>query len=105
EPEGFDPSYAVDFWDITNRQDWSACEAVQRGVSSSGYRPGPLSSWEGTVYQFLAWIANLYLGNGVVVPVAPERHRVGSDPAHSRRVPSPRRAMIQTSPFHPRTSE
>ena len=29
----FDPSYAVDFWDLTNRQDWAACESVQRGLS------------------------------------------------------------------------
>lgn len=73
--EGFDPSYAVDFWDITNREDWTACEAVQRGVSNQGYRPGPLSSWEGTVHQFLSWAANHYLGNGSVVPMAPERER------------------------------
>ena len=39
----FDPSYAVDFWDLTNRQDWSACEAVQRGLSSPFASPGPLS--------------------------------------------------------------
>ena len=25
---GFDPSYAVDFWDLTNRQDWSAVETA-----------------------------------------------------------------------------
>ena len=25
-----DPTYAVEFWDLTNRQDWSACESVQR---------------------------------------------------------------------------
>ena len=31
---GFDPGYAVEFWDITNRQDWHACESVQRGLSS-----------------------------------------------------------------------
>ena len=31
ERPGFDPSYAVDFWDLTNRQDWAACESVQRG--------------------------------------------------------------------------
>ena len=31
---GFDPSYAVDFWDLTNRQDWAACESVQRGLTS-----------------------------------------------------------------------
>ncbi len=66
---GFDPSYAVDFWDITNREDWSACEGVMRGMKNRGYRPGPLSSWEGTVYQFLSVMARLYLGEG---PVAPE---------------------------------
>ena len=41
----FDPAYAVDFWDITNRQDWAACESVQRGVASRGFQPGPLSPW------------------------------------------------------------
>ena len=30
---GFDPSFAVDFWDLTNRQDFSACESVQRGLA------------------------------------------------------------------------
>lgn len=75
ELEGFDPSYAVDFWDITNREDWTACESVMRGLASLGYRPGPLSSWEGTVYQFLSIIGNLYLGNGHVVPSVPDRGR------------------------------
>jgi glycine betaine catabolism A len=74
ELDDFDPSYAVDFWDITNREDWTACEAVMRGVQSRGYQPGPLSSWEGTVFQFLAWIGNLYLGNGFVVPQVPVRN-------------------------------
>lgn len=73
ELEGFDPSYAVDFWDITNREDWTACEAVMRGVRNQGYRPGPLSSWEGTVYQFLTWMGHLYLGHGFVVPEVPIR--------------------------------
>ena len=73
ELEGFDPAYAVDFWDITNREDWTACEAVMRGVRNQGYRPGPLSSWEGTVYQFLAWMGHLYLGRGFVVPEVPVR--------------------------------
>ena len=43
EQENLDPPYASDFWDVTNRQDWHACESVQRGVSSRGYRRGPLS--------------------------------------------------------------
>ena len=40
--DGFDPSFAVDFWDLTNRQDWAACEGVQRGLSSRGLPPGPV---------------------------------------------------------------
>jgi Rieske 2Fe-2S family protein len=70
---GFDPAYAVDFWDITNREDWSACESVMRGIQNQGYRPGPLSSWEGTVYQFLTVMGHLYLGDGLVVPRLPAR--------------------------------
>ncbi|MCJ7437753.1 MAG: aromatic ring-hydroxylating dioxygenase subunit alpha, partial [Acidimicrobiia bacterium] len=40
---GFDPADAVELWDITNRQDWAACESVQRGLSSSSHVPGPLT--------------------------------------------------------------
>lgn len=38
---GFDPSGAVKFWDMTNRQDWHVCEITQQGVSSRVYTPGP----------------------------------------------------------------
>ena len=31
---------AVEFWDITNRQDWAACESVQRGLESRTSGPG-----------------------------------------------------------------
>lgn len=65
EKEGFDPAYAVDFWDITNRQDWRACESVQRGVSSRGYRPGPLARREDAVYEFISMVARGYLGEPV----------------------------------------
>lgn len=58
----FDPSFAVDFWDLTNRQDWAACEAVQRGVTSRGYRPGPLSPEnEDATFQAIAVVARAYL--------------------------------------------
>jgi glycine betaine catabolism A len=63
--EGFDPSYAMDFWDITNRQDWHACESVQRGLSSVHAQPGPLSPEEDAVYQFVTMIARGYLGQPV----------------------------------------
>jgi glycine betaine catabolism A len=57
----FDPSYAVDYWDLTNRQDW-ACESVQRGLSSPHARPGPLAPDEGGVYQFVTRVAKAYSG-------------------------------------------
>ncbi|MBI1877597.1 MAG: aromatic ring-hydroxylating dioxygenase subunit alpha [Chloroflexi bacterium] len=38
---GFDSSGAVEFWDMTNRQDWHVCEITQQGVSSRVYTPGP----------------------------------------------------------------
>jgi glycine betaine catabolism A len=62
EREGFDPSYAVDFWDITNRQDWQACESVQRGLTSEHATPGPLSPEEDAVYQFVTMVARGYRG-------------------------------------------
>lgn len=61
EREGFSPAYAEEFWDITNREDWGACESVQRGMASRGYRPGPLSAGEDAVYQFQAMVARGYL--------------------------------------------
>ncbi len=60
--DGFDPSWAVDFWDLTNRQDWGACESVQRGAASRGYRQGPLGWAEGAVRDFLTIVARAYLG-------------------------------------------
>ena len=62
EKPDFDPSYAVDFWDLTNRQDWAACESVQRGLSSPHSRPGPLAPDEDGVYQFVTRVARAYTG-------------------------------------------
>jgi Rieske 2Fe-2S family protein len=55
-----DPSYAVGFWDLTNRQDWAACESVQRGLASPHYRPGPLAPGEDAVYQWMTLVARAY---------------------------------------------
>jgi Rieske 2Fe-2S family protein len=57
----FDPSYAVDFWDVTNQQDWAACEGVQRGVAAIGYRQGPFSGDEASVHRFVQQVANAYI--------------------------------------------
>ena len=64
ERDGFDPSYAVDFWDLTNRQDWAACESVQRGLTSPHAIPGPLAPEEDGVYQFVSRVARAYAGLG-----------------------------------------
>ncbi|HLY58507.1 MAG TPA: aromatic ring-hydroxylating dioxygenase subunit alpha [Stellaceae bacterium] len=42
----FDPSDAVEFWDITNRQDWAICESVQRGIASRPHRYGHYAPME-----------------------------------------------------------
>jgi Rieske 2Fe-2S family protein len=65
ETPGFDPDYAVGFWDITNRQDWHAVESVQRGVASRGYRPGTLTPREDALYAFVTRIARAYLDGAV----------------------------------------
>ena len=60
--DGFDPAYAVDFWDLTNRQDWTACESVQRGLHAPHFEPGPLAPAEDGVYHFVTFVARAYQG-------------------------------------------
>jgi glycine betaine catabolism A len=62
DPAVIEPAYAVDFWDLTNRQDWRACESVQRGVSSPHYRPGPLAPSETAIYDWVTHLAREYRG-------------------------------------------
>jgi Rieske 2Fe-2S family protein len=50
-PEAFDrkdfnPEDAIEFWDMTNKQDWHVCELSQQGIASRAYEPGPYSSRE-----------------------------------------------------------
>jgi glycine betaine catabolism A len=42
----FNPDDAIEFWDMTNKQDWHVCELSQQGISSRAYEPGPFSSRE-----------------------------------------------------------
>jgi len=48
----FNPDDGVEFWDMTNRQDWHICEQSQLGVQSRAYRPGPYSKRESLSVQF-----------------------------------------------------
>jgi Rieske 2Fe-2S family protein len=58
----FDPAFAVDFWHITNEQDWRACESVQRGMSHPAAVPGVMSTDEDAVYQFVTLVGRGYAG-------------------------------------------
>jgi Rieske 2Fe-2S family protein len=49
---GFVFQDAVEFWDITNREDWAICERSQRGIQSRGYTPGPYSARETQLWEF-----------------------------------------------------
>ncbi len=49
---GFDASDAVEFWDLTNRQDWHVNELTQAGIASRAYTPGPYSQQEGLLHAF-----------------------------------------------------
>jgi Rieske 2Fe-2S family protein len=69
----FSPAYAVDFWDVTNRQDWHAIESVQRGILSRGYIPGTFTPRERAVYEFVTRVARAYERGGWTRPEPPPR--------------------------------
>ncbi len=46
ERKDFNPNDAIEFWDMTNKQDWHVCELSQQGIASRAYVPGPYSSRE-----------------------------------------------------------
>ena len=59
----FDSKDAVDFWDMTNRQDWHVCELSQAGISSRAYTPGPYSNREDLLYAFDQMIRGVHKGH------------------------------------------
>ena len=48
----FNPQDAIDFWNMTNKQDWHVCELTQKGVQSKAYTPGPYSELESMLAAF-----------------------------------------------------
>ena len=61
--EQFSAADAIDFWDMTNRQDWHVCELSQAGIQSRAYRPGPYSNREDLLYAFDRMIVALHQTN------------------------------------------
>lgn len=56
EGEDYRLDALMPFWQRTSEQDWELCRAAQRGISSGGFRPGPLSTYkEYNVDAFFRW--------------------------------------------------
>jgi Rieske 2Fe-2S family protein len=69
EPEtmampGFDPSDAVGFWDLTNRQDWHVCELQHQGTRSRSWSAGRYSNQEPSVHAFDLMAVDRYAEDG-----------------------------------------
>src|SRR3989449_10198820 len=87
----FDPSDAVDLWDLINRQDWSVCERTQKGTHSRAWKGGGFSAQESQVHDF-----EKYVSKRMKEPLDPkDRHR----PCRSsrRRGRGPRDAALPRS--------
>jgi Rieske 2Fe-2S family protein len=52
----FEPEGAVEFWDVTNRQDWLLSDLAQKGIGSLGYRQGPFSYREDLLPALDRWL-------------------------------------------------
>ena len=105
---GFDPSDAVAFWDLTNRQDWHVCELQQQGTRSSSWVAGRYSNQEASVHAFDQMVADRYAGESAWSKrILRERYDVpppkpGADPTGTpmrgnpppARPPAPRRPPL-----------
>ena len=59
--DDFDPTDAVGFWDMVNRQDWYVCELQQKGVGTRNYTAGRYSAEEVDVHAFDLMVADRYM--------------------------------------------
>lgn len=62
---GFDISGAVDFWDLTNRQDYHVVELQQVGTRSRSFAAGRYSNQEASVHAFDIMVADRYAMDGL----------------------------------------
>jgi Rieske 2Fe-2S family protein len=56
----FNASDCIEFWDMTNRQDWHVCELSQAGIANPAYVPGPYSNREDLLYAFDKFIVEFH---------------------------------------------
>jgi Rieske 2Fe-2S family protein len=54
----FEADDAIEFWDVTNREDWHISELSQAGIKSRAYKPGPYSRCESLPHAFDCMVLN-----------------------------------------------
>jgi Rieske 2Fe-2S family protein len=53
----FDPTDAIDFWHLVNRQDWSICASVQAGIGARVHEAGlvsPMENWNLDIRRYVS---------------------------------------------------
>jgi Rieske 2Fe-2S family protein len=103
----FDPSDAVGFWDLTNRQDWHVCELQQRGSRSRSWVAGRYSTMEASIHAFDLMVVDRYVADGISsqrtvrdrydVP-PPKTGEVGGSARRPSRSASPATSATQRAP-------
>ena len=74
----FDPSAAIEFWDLTNRQDWKVCEMQQVGTRSRSWTAGRYANTEASVHAFDLHCADGYADDGARSSRTVRQRYVGS---------------------------
>jgi glycine betaine catabolism A len=62
----FEPSDAVDFWDLVNRQDWAVCAGVQQGIQSRVHTHGyyaPMEDWNLDIRRYVTERIGAHVGD------------------------------------------
>jgi Rieske 2Fe-2S family protein len=62
---GFSVSDALEFWNLTNEQDYRVCEMQQVGTASRSFTAGRYSNQEASVHAFDLMVADRYAMDGV----------------------------------------
>lgn len=63
--DDFDPSDAADFWHIVNKQDWTICERVQRGMHARPFVHGYYAPMEDLSLDIREYVAARLGDDGV----------------------------------------
>jgi len=66
ETAGFDGTYAAEFWDVVNRQDWAVCAGVQEGIRARVHTQGfyaPMEDWNLDIRRYVTERIGAFVGD------------------------------------------